>query len=116
MILGSDAVAIEFGFWKMVFVAGFYWIPALNSVFTNSINAYGYTMATSISSIVCIFGFRMLWMREIYQDHHLVLENMEGFKWLSACFTVSWVLLLVFNIVFQTIASYLAKKKGVKQI
>ncbi len=116
MILGTDAVAIEFGFWKMVFVAGFYWIPALNSVFTNSINAYGYSLATSLGSIVCIFGFRMLWMSEIYPDHHLKMDNMEGFKWLSACFTVSWVLLLVFNIVFQAIISRLAKKKGLKQI
>ena len=117
LVLGSDAAAVEFGHCKMFFVAAFYWMPALNSVFSNSINAYGYSIITSLSSIVCIFGFRMFWMREIYNPwHHMQLENMEGFKWLMACFTVSWAILLIFNIVFQMIAGQIAKKKGLKQI
>ncbi len=113
---GEDvAGAIEYGYWRMIFVAGFYWIASLNNVLSNSIQSYGYSLVTALNSIICVFGFRMVWMWWIYPPHAQEL-NMTSFKWLMACFTVSWALLLVCNVVSNVAIRLIAKKKGVKQI
>ena len=118
MILSGDPLAveaIEYGYWRMLFVAGFYWIAALNNVLSSSIQSYGYSLITAINSIACVFGFRMVWMLWIYPPFHSP-GDMSGFKWLMACFTVSWALLLVCNIVANIVIRVIAKKKGIKQI
>lgn len=108
-MLGADAEAINYGVLRMFFVAGFYWIAALNNVLSSSLYAYGYATLTSVSSIVCIFGFRMVWMWWIY-------PTFGTFESLMACFTISWALLLVAHIIFNIMARYIANKKGIKQI
>ncbi|MBQ8388108.1 MAG: MATE family efflux transporter [Clostridia bacterium] len=109
MILGNDLEAINYGVTRMFFVAGFYWIATMNNILSSSLNAYGYAVLTSVSSMVCIFGFRMAWMWWIY-------PVFKTFECLMACFTVSWSLLFVANIVSNIVVRAIAKKKGIKQI
>lgn len=119
LILGEDGIAIEYGFWRMVFVAGFYWIASVNNVLSSAIQSYGYSIITALNSIVCVFGFRIVWMWWIYPPYHLKgIEDgsLSGFKWLMACFTVSWAILLVCNVVANIVIRIIAKKNGIKQI
>ncbi|MBE6896647.1 MAG: MATE family efflux transporter [Ruminococcaceae bacterium] len=97
ILLGSDSTeAVEFGMIRLFFVTLMYFIAATNGVLSNAIQSFGYPIVSSISSIFCILVFRIIWMNFIYP----VFPN---FHCLNACFTVSWILLLLCNIVFATI-------------
>ena len=97
ILLGSDsAEAVEFGMIRLFFVTLMYFIAAANGVLGNAIQAFGYPIVSSISSIFCILVFRIIWMNFIY-------PAFPNFYCLNACFTVSWILLLLCNIVFATI-------------
>lgn len=97
ILLGSDsAEAVEFGMIRLFFVTLMYFIAAANGALGNAIQAFGYPIVSSISSIFCILVFRIIWMNFIY-------PAFPNFYCLNACFTVSWILLLLCNIVFATI-------------
>ncbi len=116
LMLKDDIAAIDYGYWRMVFVSGFYLIAAMNTVLSSSIQAYGYSLITATNSIVCIFCLRMVWMLWIYPPFHLIEENFVGYKWLMACYTVTWTFLLAANVIGNIVIRILAKKKGIKQI
>lgn len=109
LILGGDAVALEYGVSRMFWVAAFYWIATINNVLSSVIHAYGYAFLTSFNSIVCIFGFRMVWMTWIFPAN-------PRFEMLMMCFTASWTLNMIFNTVTAVSVSSVAKRKGIKQI
>ncbi len=97
ILLGSDsAEAVEFGMVRTFFVTFVYFIAAANGVLGNAIQAFGYPIVSSISSIFCVLVFRIIWMNFVY-------PAFPNFYCLNACFTVSWLLLLLCNIVFTTI-------------
>ena len=97
ILLGSDSYeAVQFGMIRLFFVTLMYFIAAANGVLGNAIQSFGYPIVSSISSIFCILIFRIIWMNFIY-------PAFPNFYCLNACFTVSWILLLLCNIVFATI-------------
>lgn len=97
ILLGSDSTeAVEFGMVRLFFVTLMYFIAATNGVLSNAIQSFGYPIVSSISSIFCILIFRIIWMNFIY-------PAFPNFYCLNACFTVSWILLLLCNIVFAAI-------------
>lgn len=97
LLLGSDSdKAVEFGMVRLFFVTLMYFIAAANGVLGTAIQSFGYPVISSISSILCILVFRVLWMSFIYPKY-------ENFYCLNACFTASWLLLLICNIIFATV-------------
>jgi len=99
LIVGNDTAAVEFGYIRMACICSCYWIASLNTVLRNSLQAYGYSLSTSLNSIITVFAFRFFWMWFIY-------PLAPTFLLLMLCYTVSWVLSLIFNIVLYLIAMY----------
>ena len=97
MMLGADAtVAIEYGMLRLTYVASFIFISAANAVIRGGIHAYGYPVAGSISSLVSTLIFRIIWMQLIY-------PIAPSFVSIMICFTISWVLNMLFCSVFIAI-------------
>ncbi len=105
MILGNDLAAIEYAMIKMGFITRFGAISALNAILSNAIQAFGYPSLTTVSSVACVFGVRTFWMQFIY-------PHFQTFEWLMACFTVTWILLLIVHILFFSVI-YIRYKKGI---
>ncbi len=97
LLLGQDsAEAVEFGMVRMFFVTLVYFIAAANGVLSNAIQSFGYPLVSSICSIFCVLIFRIIWMNAIY-------PAFPDFICLNTCYTVSWILLLLCNIVFTAV-------------
>ena len=92
IILPDDPLGVHYAMIRLFYVTLFYFVSGANSVISHGIQSFGYSVFTAANSITCVMGFRVLWMTFIYPKH-------ENFHWLMACFLVSWVLMLIFNIV-----------------
>lgn len=99
LIVGFDnEVAITFGLVRMSCTTLFYFIACINNVFGSTLQAYGYSTVSAINSIFSVFVFRFIWMQGLYP----LCEDMptyERFFIVTACFTVSWILRMLVNIV-----------------
>lgn len=89
----SSTEAITYGMCRLLHVALFMFIYATGSVHTSALNAFGYPMLTSITNIVFNLGFRVLWMQWIYP---MRLQ----FSTIMLCYTVAWILNLLFYVIF----------------
>lgn len=97
LLLGKDSAdAVSFGMVRLLFVTLMYFIAGANGVLGHAIQSFGYPLVSSVSSIGCVLVFRMIWMTWVYPVY-------QNFYCLNACFTVSWMLLLLCNIVSFTI-------------
>ena len=91
-ILTNDTEAYGFAYQRMQCVLMFYGIASASGCLSHAIQAFGYPIYGTTVSIISVFCFRVIWMQFIYpifapSFFHLVL-----------CFTLSWTLLLAFNI------------------
>ena len=102
----SSTVAIEYGKLRLLHVALFMFIHAINSVLIASINAFGYPMLTSITNIAFNLGFRVLWMQFIYPLN-------PKFNTIMLCYTVSWALNGILYLVFTSIIYRRYVKTGI---
>jgi len=106
LILGTSShEAIGYGMIRMFYLTQFLFINLANSVLLHALQAYGYPIFGSVSSIAFTLGFRILWMQLIYPKY-------PTFDNVMACFVVSWTLNMLFNAVFVTIF-YRRYNKGI---
>ena len=91
-ILTNDTEAYSFAYLRMQCVLLFYGIASANGCLTHAIQAFGYPIYGTTVSIISVFGFRVVWMQFIYPIFA------PSFFHLVFCFTLSWSLLLAFNI------------------
>ena len=99
LIVGFDnEVAITFGLVRMSCTSLFYIIACINNIFGSSLQAYGYSSISAINSIFSVFVFRIIWMQGIY-PHCASMPTYEKFFMVTLCFTVSWVIRMLVNIV-----------------
>ena len=102
--LPNDPEAVEYALTKMWFITAFYGLAGFNGVMNHSIRAFGYATLSSISSIVCVFGFRTLWMNAIY-------PLKPSYSWLMTVYPISWLLIaVVLTAIFVPI--YLRFRRG----
>ena len=105
LVIGTaDTLAIEYAMTRMFYVTLFTFIYAIFNVLTSAEQAYGYPFMGSVSSIVCTLLFRVVWMNFVYPHN-------ETFAMVMVCFTISWILTLLFKTVSVTIIS-LRYRKG----
>lgn len=102
----SAAAAIEYGMLRLFHVILFVFLYAISNVLAGALKAFGYPMLTSITNIFFTLGFRVFWMTVIYPMN-------SKFSTIMLCYTVSWVLNLVFYIVFATVVYRKYVKTGV---
>lgn len=91
LIVGSDKEAIEYGIVKMACLCLPVFLNALTNVYESSLQARGYAFLTSINSVVFVLVFRIIWMQAIFPSN-------PTWICLMLCFTVSWVLRLLFDV------------------
>ena len=89
--VGQDAAAIEYGMIRAAYIILFYWIGALNGIFGNVLQAFGYSVLTSLNSIFSVFIFRVIWMNVVY-------PLWPTYENVFQCFLVSWCILFTLNI------------------
>ncbi len=107
LILGAgETAAIEYGMIRMVFVTLFMFLNAINKTLSGGLQAFGYPFLTSTTNVVFTLGFRIVWMQVIY-------PQVQSFKMLILCFTVSWLLNMVFYVSFFAVIYWRYVKKGI---
>ena len=104
LLLPDDHIAWEYALTRMGIIMVFGFISATNNILTHLLQAFGYSFLTSVNSVVCVLGFRVVWMTWIYPLN-------PTFHMLMACFLVSWLLMLATNTVMFTVV-YLRYRKG----
>ena len=109
LILSNDEAAIEYAMIRLFYIALFYGIQAANGVLGHSIQAYGYPIYSAVNSIFFTLGFRVIWMTFVYPRY-------QTFSSLMLCFTVSWILILLFNIVGTVVLTLRYQKGKYKRI
>ncbi|MBE6642472.1 MAG: MATE family efflux transporter [Ruminococcaceae bacterium] len=107
LIVGSSStVAIKHGMLRLSYVALFMFINAISNVLISSMKAFGYPMLTSITNIVINLGFRVFWMQFIY-------PLCPKFVTIMQCYTVAWLLNLLFYAIFGFVVYRRYVKKGI---
>ena len=85
--------AVRYGQTRMLYIVIPYAIAAYNGLLGNAIQAFGYSIFSTLNSIFSVFVFRMIWMRNIY-------PLCPTFHVLMQCFLVSWLITGVLNTIF----------------
>lgn len=85
--------AIEYGRIRTFYTTIPFAIVSLNTILSNSIQAFGYSIFSTVNSIFSVFVFRMIWMNYVYPLY-------PSFHTLMQCFLVSWMLVAVGNLLF----------------
>ena len=107
LIVGASSTeAISYGMARLLYVAVFMFIFAISAILTESMKAFGYPMLTSITNIAINLGFRVIWMQFVYPLY-------PHFATIMQCYTVAWILNLVFYILFSSIVYTRYVKKGI---
>lgn len=104
LIVPGDTLAADFALIRMQYILAFQFVSACNNVIAHFLQHFGYSFLSSLNSIVCVLGFRVVWMTWIYPLN-------PTFHMLMACFLVSWLLMLATNTVMFTVV-YLRYRKG----
>ena len=107
IILGASAkAAIDYGMSRMFHVTLFIFIHAISAVLTHALQAFGYPLLTSITNVAFNLGFRVLWMQLVYPRY-------QEFNTIMRCYTVSWILNMIFYAIFFTFIYLRYTKKGI---
>lgn len=104
LIIGSDKEAIEYGIIKMACICLPVFINSLTNVYESSLQTRGYAFLASVNAIVFVLVFRIIWMQFVFTQYPTWLC-------LMLCFTVSWILRLLFD---MAIHPFIRKKSDLK--
>lgn len=104
LILPGDTQAADFALIRMGFILAFHFIAAINGVLSHFLQSFGYSFLSSLNSILCVLGFRVVWMAFVYPRY-------QSFRCLMCCYFVSWLLMLVTNLCMSAVV-YNRYRKG----
>lgn len=94
MFLPGNAEAIAYGQNRMYYVAGFYWLAAINNSLGAAVQAFGYPTLSTLNNLISVLGFRTIWMNFVY-------DSAPSIDRLNMCYTVSWgVTSMIYVILF----------------
>jgi putative MATE family efflux protein len=100
----NDPMATEYAKIRMMYLLLFYGLMGPINVWSGALQAFGYTMLNTITSLTTVLGFRTVWMTWVYPLH-------PTFHVLMQCFTVSLFLRAAAYFVFYIVV-YRRYKKG----
>ena len=96
---------IDFGIERLKFMYIFYSIVCIQSVATGMLRGMGYPIFTTVTSIICNFGVRILWMNTIF-------KLSPTYKTALASFPVAWSMVFIILSVYTV---YVFKKEMRKE-
>ena len=88
----------------MGFILAFHFVSGTNCVLSQFLQNFGYSFLSSVNSIACVLGFRIVWMNWVY-------PRFQTFPMLMCCFLVSWLLMMLTNIAMVAVV-YARYRKG----
>lgn len=83
LFLPGNAEAIFYGKNRLFYVAGFYWLAAMNNSLGAAVQAFGYPTMSTLNNLVSVLGFRTIWMNFVYNKAPTIDR-------LNMCYTISW--------------------------
>jgi Na+-driven multidrug efflux pump len=104
LILPGDTEAADFAMVRMGCILAFHFVSGFNGVLSHFLQSFGYAFLSSLNSIVCVLGFRFVWMTWVYPRH-------ENFFMLMVCYLISWLLMLTANFCMSAVV-YARYRKG----
>jgi putative MATE family efflux protein len=104
LILPGDTTAADYAMIRMSFILALQFVAAINNVLSHFLQSFGYAFLSSLNSMACVLGFRVVWMTFVYPRY-------QTFRCLISCFFVSWLLTLVTNISMAAVV-YARYRKG----
>lgn len=96
--------AIAWGQQKLLYTTANNWLVAIVGWISASLQALGYPAFTTVNNLVCVLGFRIIWMNFVYPLNPVV-------EVLYTCYIVSWSLTTVFGCVVLSVAFKKYKRK-----
>ena len=90
---------------RMGFLTRNYTICGVNGILGPALQAFGYSMLSSLNSILFVLVFRVGWMTFVYPLY-------QTYPSLIACFLVSWLLLMFTNITMNIVV-LIRYRKGI---
>lgn len=101
----SSEEAVAYGRIRMLYTVLPYVIAAVNGMLAGVIQAFGFSVFTTVNSIVSVLLFRIFWMNVIF-------PLSPTFHLLMLCFLVSWSLILVVNVIFFSYVYFFRFARG----
>ena len=95
----TDPQVIAMGIDRLSFMFIFYFLASLQGIATNTIRGLGYPIFSTITSIVCVCGLRIVWMNTIfkmYPTYKMVLLTYPV-TWLATFLILTVCIIFVFN-------------------
>lgn len=83
LFLPGNAEAIFYGQNRLFYVAGFYWLAAINNSLGAAVQAFGYPTLSTVNNLISVLGFRTIWMNFIY-------NRAPSIDLLNMCYPISW--------------------------
>ena len=108
----SEELAIQAALTRMKTNVTFYAIACCNSVLSHTIQSFGYSVISTVNSILSVLVFRVFWMSFIYPPHRVLDAPIDSLLWICSCWPVSWMLLLIANVVITLYLYHGKLKKG----
>lgn len=104
LYIPGEEAAIAFGTVRVGLVLGFYFVPAVNAILGNSIQAFGYSILSMFNNIVAVLGFRIIWMFFVYPSSPTP-------EMLYVCYPISWSISVFMQLITLTVI-YTRYRKG----
>lgn len=101
----DSRAAVEYGMLRAKYLVLPYAIAAANGILSHSLQAFGYSIFSTVNSTINVLVFRFIWMTCIY-------PLCPTFEVLMQCFLVSWILVLICNLAFFFYVYYKKFKAG----
>lgn len=105
LYVAGDEAAVVAALTRRKYVLGMYFMACFNGVMSAILQSFGYSVFSTANNIVSVLLFRFFWTGVVYPSH-------SNFDWLCLCFTVSWILTMMFNILFFAYVYNFKFKKG----
>ena len=90
-LLVKESEVIELGMYRLFYVTFFLFLNGLLDVVVNSIRGMGLVSLPTIVTLVCVCGFRLVYIYTVFAAHHTP-------QVLYSCFPLSWTLAFVIQL------------------
>lgn len=97
LFLPDNPEAVAWGQIRMGYTTANNWLAAIMGWISASLQALGYPAFTTVNNLVCVLGFRIIWMNFVYPQNPVV-------DMLYICYLVSWSLTTVLGCVVLVVA------------
>ena len=92
-LFSTDPAVISVSAERLKFMFTFYSFASVQSIITVTIRALGYPIFSTFTSIICICGFRILWMETVFKAY-------PSFITILATYPITWIMVLIISSIF----------------